>query len=199
MSKEYITHPNYVNHIDKFFLAKLEHLVEKYNINTIVETGIWIGNSTVFFAQLVEKVYGLEINPEFIEKTSKRLQDYNLNNVTLLQGHSSILLLDLMHKIDAERTIFFLDAHWYAYWPLFDEIDAISKNKGIIIVHDVKVPNANLGYDQWNGMELSYENLKPNLLKWSKNHKIEYNSENDGKYNPSEGILGTGIMYVYPK
>jgi hypothetical protein len=44
--------------------------------------------------------------------------------------------------------LFFLDAHWQDYWPLLDELRAIQEHyeRGVIIVHDVRVPGRDSQY-----------------------------------------------------
>lgn len=180
------------NKIDGYFLMKIKEIIEKYNINTIVETGVDRGDSCVVFAQLVENVISIEISDESINYTRNRLLDYGLDNVTLIKGNSPIVLLELMRNLEVNKTLFFLDAHWGAYWPLLDEIDTISRNKGVIVIHDVQVPNKpEFGYDTWGGNILNYDYVKEALSKWSKNHKYEYSQFYDHE-NPR------GTLYVYP-
>jgi SAM-dependent methyltransferase len=187
-------HPKYGEPpIDTYFVERIQEIVNEYGITTIVETGVHLGNSTVFFAQTVDKVFGVEISQESINFTKNRLDDYNLNNVELIKGNSPIVLLSLMHKIDVEKTLFFLDAHWGAYWPLLDEIDTISRNKGILVIHDAQVPDhPEFGFDTWNGNALNYDYVKDGLTRWSPNHKIEYSLKHNC-HNPR------GTMYVFPK
>jgi hypothetical protein len=44
-----------------------------------------------------------------------------------------------------DRPLFYLDAHWYDYWPLCDEIRLISNHlhEAIIIIDDFEVPGRN--------------------------------------------------------
>jgi predicted O-methyltransferase YrrM len=186
----YKTHDNYLDHKDSFLIQKLEEIVDKYGITTIVETGVDRGDSTVYFAQMVDNVISIEINPRSIDITAERLRLLDINNVELVKGNSSSVLLTLMHKIDVNKTLFFLDAHWGAYWPLIDEIDAISRNKGILVIHDAQVPNhPELGFDTWNGNALNYDYIKNALTNWSKNHRVEYNEFSS---------TARGCMFVYP-
>ena len=190
----YARHPKYNDFpLDAFFCARVKEIVEEYGITTIVETGVDRGSSTVFFATLVDKVYGIEIMQESIDFATNRLVDYGLTNVELIKGNSPIVLLSLMHKIDASKTLFFLDAHWGAYWPLLDEIDTISRNKGVLIIHDAQVPDRpDFGFDTWNGNILNYDYVKDALTDWSPTHKVEYSKEHHCH-------MPRGTMYVFPK
>jgi predicted O-methyltransferase YrrM len=139
---------------------------------------------------MVDKVYSIEINQQSIDKTQERLNLLNISNVDLIKGNSSSVLLTLMHQINVEKTLFYLDAHWGAYWPLLDEIEAISRNKGILVIHDAQVPeHPELGFDTWNRNTLNYDYVKEALSKWSKTHRIEYNEKSD---------IARGCMFVYP-
>ena len=186
-------HPKYGDFpIDTYFIKRIQEIVKEYGITTIVETGVDKGCSTVFFAQTVEKVYGIEILQNSIDFATNRLADYGLTNYELIKGNSPIVLLSLMHKLDVSKTLFFLDAHWQAYWPLLDEIDTISRGKGVLVIHDAQVPDhPEFGFDTWNGNALNYEYVKEALQRWSPTHKVEYSLKYD--YNPR------GTMYVFPK
>ena len=176
-----------------FFMRKILEIRDAYNIDTVVETGLDKGDTGLFLSQVIENYHGIEILPEAIEHTDKFFKHHNVNNFNLHQGNSPIVLLNLMHKINPEKTIFFLDAHWQRYWPLRDEIDVISRNKGILVIHDAQVPHhPELGYDVWGGNILNYEYVKENLTNWSKTHRVEYSLESDA---PTK----RGTMYVYPK
>jgi hypothetical protein len=92
------------------------------------------------------------------------------------------------NHIVADKTLFFLDAHWQSYWPLKDEIRAISPGKGIIVIHDAQVPSSDLGYDVWDGHAISYEYLRDVFLQWSDNHVIGYNAGSTAQF-PYRGVL----------
>jgi predicted O-methyltransferase YrrM len=126
---------------DTFLKQKIKEIVAEYNITTIVETGIHEGRSTLELSYMVDKVIGIEFLQEAVDTTKQRLSEHNRTNVDLYTGNSPEILTQIMDTLDAERCIFFLDAHWWDYWPINDEIRCLSKNKGIIIVHDIIVPN----------------------------------------------------------
>ena len=65
--------------------------------------------------------------------------------------------IELMVSQVGDLPIFFLDAHWLAYWPLQDELKAIAANytEAIIIVHDLYVPFCEAyHYDVYHGVAL---------------------------------------------
>lgn len=177
---------------DIYLKEKLVEIIEKYNITTIVETGTFEGKSTVEFAQLVPKVYGIELSDKFIKETSVRLKKHNVNNVTLVKANSPEGLKQIMPELDVDKTLFFLDAHWNTYWPILDEIDSIEKNKGIILIHDFKVPNNDeLGYDSYKNQPLDYDFVKTALDSWCPTHRVEYNNKAYFEVR--------GVAFVYSK
>ena len=177
---------------DIYLKEKIAEIIETYNISTIVETGTFEGKSTVEFAQLVPKVYAIELSDKFIKETSDRLKKHNVNNVTLVKANSPDGLRQIMPELDVERTLFFLDAHWNTYWPILDEIATIERNKGIILIHDFMVPDhPELGYDSYKNQPLDYAFVKDALDAWSPDHRIEYNSKAYFEVR--------GVAFVYSK
>ena len=163
---------------DIYLKDKIKDIIAEYGITTIVETGTFEGKSTVEFAQLVPKVYGIELSDKFIKETTNRLKKNNIHNVTLVKANSPEGLRQLMPDLDVDKTLFFLDAHWNTYWPILDEIETIEKNKGVILIHDFKVPNNNeLGFDSYKNQPLDYDFVKNALDSWCPTHRIEYNTK----------------------
>jgi predicted O-methyltransferase YrrM len=179
--------------MDLVFAERVKEIIDEYNITTWVETGVDVGSTAMTMTKLVKNWIGIEVREESCKLVTKRFADNNITNVEIIQGNSPIVLLDKMHKLDVEHTIFFLDAHWGAYWPILDEIDAISRGKGIIIIHDFLVPDhPELYFMAHGGHALDYPYVKDALTRWSKHHRIEYNTE-------SKHISPCGVLYVFPK
>lgn len=183
---------------DAVLRAWLASVIHARAITTVVETGIDWGGSTVLFSEMVPQVIGIDNDAARIEALREELQERGIENVTLVQMNSPdalIMLVDGQHRlqVDASRTMFFLDAHWQAYWPLRDEIRAIPRGQGILVMHDARVPGCpGLGVDSYDGQELSYEYLQDVLAEWSPRHSVEYNDDT------AEGSR-RGVMIVYPE
>src|SRR6266567_4469239 len=126
---------------DNFFVERLQRLIKDHSLNTVVETGTNEGKSTVEFCRMAQNVISIDIDPMCIDAASKRLSNAILTNFELIQGHSPDVLRSLMTSLDVDKTLFFLDAHWEGPWPLLEEIKAITSGKGIIVIHDFKVPH----------------------------------------------------------
>lgn len=136
-------------------------LKEKYSIATILETGTCVGGSTKWFAENFEKVSTVEIMEQYRNIALERCK--GLKNITSYLGNSVANLTVMLSPCD-NKTILFLDSHWNQHFPLIEELQII-KNSGLkpcIVVHDCFVPNEpSLGFDQYNGVTISFETMKP--------------------------------------
>lgn len=177
---------------DAKLLTLLATMIEIRDITTVVETGIDWGGSTRYFAQLVPYVFGIDNDPKRIAAFQREIAEDSLTGIELIQQNSPEALRDLCSSLDVDHTLFFLDAHWFAYWPLLDEIDAIPRGQGVIVLHDIQVPNCpSLGYDRYDGHDLTYAYVQDALTAWSPTHRVDYNDES------AEGSR-RGAAIIYP-
>jgi dTDP-4-dehydrorhamnose 3,5-epimerase len=174
---------------DPYFRDTLREIIVRFQISTVVETGVNDGKSTVIFCRMAPKVIGIDIDPEAIKRADARLKAAGLKNYQLGTGDSRVALQELRPKLPAE-TLYFLDAHWGGNWPILEEIDALPRGRGIIVVHDIMVPGRNFGSDNFQGLVLDHDYLRPTLLNWSPNYQLRYNDLAGGGYR--------GIAYVFP-
>jgi len=172
---------------DSFLCARIAEIVRNVGLVNIVETGVNAGKSTVEFMKMASWVFGVDKDGDCLKCAGDRMREIG-NNYTLWRGNSPNVLGDIVTWIDCSKTLFFLDAHWEAYWPLLDEIAVIPRGKGVIVIHDALVPGTNLGYDSFGGVACSYEYVKESLDRWSLEHIVEYNSE-DKAEKPNRGVL----------
>lgn len=122
-----------------------EHLNPVY-----VETGIWRSDSLAMAMEAgFQKIYGIEINPEFIQFARDRfdLQNFPLPGLQLIQGDSAECLWDAIKGI-AQPITFFLDSHFSLLahelpgknpFPLIQELQQIrlhSFKRHTIIIDD---------------------------------------------------------------
>lgn len=180
--------------LDGQMRKRLREIIALHGITTVVETGIDKGGSTLLFSQMVPKVIGVDNDPKKIAIVTEALKQYGVENVTLMQMNSPAALRQIVEDgLDVAHTLFLLDAHWQDYWPLKDEIRAIPRGQGILVMHDARVPGCpRLGVDEYKGQELNYEYLQDVLSEWSQDHLVEYNDD-------SAEVPRRGVMYVYPK
>jgi predicted O-methyltransferase YrrM len=184
---------------DHFLLSRMQQIFLENNITTVVETGTADGDSAVRFCQCVQNYIGIEIDPVKIKQTQTLLDANNLTNYRLLFGDSSEILKDVVPTVDAAHTFFFLDAHNFSgntAWPFFSEVRALVPGKGIIGLHDFRVPGKPFGVDDYtlnDGVvkEFNYDLIKNVLTEWSPLHRIEYMQESD----PASSYRGAAFVY----
>lgn len=177
---------------DVFLKGRLAQIIKERGIKEVVETGLNEGNSTVEFCRIAPHVTGIDIDPICTESALSKLEVAGLGNCIIITGDSRDVLAEIVPMLPDE-TLFFLDAHWGEPWPLPGEIRALKKGKGVIVVHDIKVPGTDLGFDgvMFEGQvhDFTYELIKPFLDKWSPTHTIEYMKVGSGSYR------GAAIFY----
>jgi predicted O-methyltransferase YrrM len=187
--------PNYA--LDDFNLRdRLAEIVKEYAIDTVVETGLNDGQSTLAFSKMVTQVIGIDHDPKCIEVARDRLNAAGQTNYELILDHSPKALTEIMERLPL-NTIFFIDAHWDGECPTLDEIRAITPGKGILVFHDFQVPGheADFGWDHMivNGVqhEMNEAFIRPELLRWSSTYRIEF----------AKAVSGSkrGFCFVYPK
>ena len=143
----------------------LTYLKKAYQIDTAVETGTFMGNTTVFLSILFDDVYTIEIVEKTYTETASNLKDFS--NVQCFLGSSDAVLVNLLPKLEGQRTLFYLDAHWEDHWPLRQELVEISKthhDNCVIVIDDFKVPGReDIPYDKYKQKECSVEYIKNEL------------------------------------
>lgn len=140
---------------------------DKYKINTVVETGTYLGWSTAFFSDYFDQVHTIEIVQHNYEIAGDFLK--NRANVFIHLGSSEKVLSALLPSLADRPVLFYLDAHWEKYWPLLDELKEISKthrDNCIIVIDDFKVPNRpDIPYDRYGPHECSLAYVHESLKK----------------------------------
>ena len=141
-------------HGDRVFQNFVKELISFFHASSFIETGTYYGDSTLFVANATKNIiiYSCDVNETFIKIAKYRLKNYSNVNIFKLSSEKFIKLLLSEYEIGV-LPIFFLDAHWYEYWPLKDELSEIfnSNIPAIIIIDDVKVPGKQeFGYDVHN-------------------------------------------------
>lgn len=190
--------PNYSLN-DPFLKQRLKEVIEENCISLVVETGLNDGQSLLEFSYMADYVMGIDIDQRCIDATNERMMINNRTNYALILGDSAEKLAALPMPSIAYNNLYFLDAHWDedddSSTPLLAEIKAIPRGKGVIVVHDIKVPSKDFGYDVLNirgkPEDFTYDVIKEALTDWSPTHRVEYNEQAAGCYR--------GVAIVYPK
>lgn len=154
---------NYAPELIPYFF----YLRNRFALTTAVETGTWKAETTQCLAFLFDHVHTIEFQAPFFHNACQLLADNP--NVTVHFGNSSDILPQILPSIAPSRTLFYLDAHWFSYWPLLDELQAISvthQDNCVIVIDDIKVPDRpEIPYDIYETDECSYEYVKDMLSK----------------------------------
>lgn len=164
---------NYAPEITPFFAL----IKKNYSIDTVVETGTFLGGTTVLFSLLFENVITIEINDNYFQNAKEKLKSYS--NVYCLQGSSEKVFHAILPNLKDRPILFYLDAHWKENWPLLEELKEISKthkDNCIVVIDDFKVPNRNdIVYDVYDGIkECSLEYIKHELDQVFSSYQIHY-------------------------
>jgi hypothetical protein len=118
-------------------------LITNIKVPNFVETGTYKGNTSIWASAYFEKVYTIEISPEFSEAASKRPDAGP--NIKFITGDSKNEMPKLMKELIGP-TLFWLDGHWCMNaggkeheCPLLDELSAIiQKQDSIILIDDAR-------------------------------------------------------------
>ena len=145
---------------DPQFCHEISLLISSGNCTSIVETGTFQAESTRFYARAFQgiPVYSCDVMEDFVSKAQQVLEGFP--NAYVKKSSSPEFIRGLVAgKMLGDNPFFFLDAHWYDYLPLKDELrEILTLGKGIICIHDFKVPDESaFGYDVYAGSAIDVE------------------------------------------
>jgi predicted O-methyltransferase YrrM len=177
---------------DENIHLEIKRLVDLHKIDTIIETGTYLGGTTVRFAELVTNVITIESDTQS-QKTAYNDRLKNYPNVWSILAHSQDVLSETI--LNNVNNLFFLDAHWENFCPLLQELQIIANEgiKPVIVIHDFKVPNRpELGYDSYKGQDFTFEWIKPSLdaIYGDGGYNYNYNGKAEGAMR--------GVIYIEP-
>ena len=142
---------------------EINFLIEKYQVDCIVETGTNSGDTTEYLCKSYPNitVVSCETNNDYFSFAYNRLKDFK--NLFLFNESSEITVKNINKHF--QTPLFYFDAHWNDYWPLADEISNVEK--GIVCVGDFKNPFAFsndpevvYGYDGYNGIDCDFNFIR---------------------------------------
>ncbi len=119
-----------------------------------IETGTYLGLTTHFLANTARmrgaSVHSCEINDDYYIIASRTVGD--MTNVHLHHGNSVDFLRSLSAKVSDAVNFVYLDAHWYKYLPLRDELAVIGNwPNTVVMIDDFKVPfDEGFGWDKYD-------------------------------------------------
>lgn len=183
---------------DSFVKRNFELFRDKFNIDTVIETGTYLGGTTKVLSEMFRWVLTFELNREYFKQSGEYLK--GVKNVSTLNLDSGLYLTELLSQMkpqlqEGETLLFFLDAHWEKSCPLLAELKAIADNgiKPVIIIHDWKVPNRpDLGFDSYNGQDFTFDWIEKSIdaIYGIGKYGYHYNDQAEGAMR--------GVIYIYP-
>lgn len=151
-------------------IAIVSELLLAFPFKAIVETGSFTGSTTEYLlSETSLPVCSVEIDSVRASAVEKRLAKYGCR-ARIKCGDSRDFLTELAADpaFPKEHVFFYLDAHWNADLPLFEEIELIRTRwkNSIVMIDDFEVPgDADYGFDDYgSGRRLSIERLPPEVL-----------------------------------
>lgn len=178
---------------DNFIREEIIKLKEKYDIKFCIETGTHNGETADELGKIFGMVRTIESNPNYYKDAVKRFN--NRKDVICIEGNSSTMLKQILRIIE-QPVLFYLDAHWYNYNPLLEELKTIADfefNKSIIIIHDFKVPGKDFGFDTFpNGEYYEWSRIESSIEKIYGKNKYSY------YYNEKTSGANRGVIYITP-
>lgn len=123
------------------------YYAKKYNINTFIETGTYLGDMVNAVRNIFSKIYTIELDAKLYRRAKDRLQQET--NIIIYQGDSTIVLPHILNGID-ERSLFWLDAHYSSGitakgnkdTPILEELNCILNHyikNHIILIDDARM------------------------------------------------------------
>jgi tetratricopeptide (TPR) repeat protein len=131
---------------DSLSLAFLKKIVDFFHADIFVETGTFIGNTTMEAAKVFQEVHTIELSRELFQKARYRFRNYN--NIHLYHGDSAMILKDILPHIQG-KPVFWLEGHYRGgetafgneNTPIMKEIQLIRQHNiqnAVILVDDIR-------------------------------------------------------------
>jgi hypothetical protein len=134
---------------DSFIENEVRRLTQAHSIKTIVETGTYLGETTIALASMAPHVLTIENDwQRYCEASHLSV----FNHVISIHGDSAQTLRIMSCQLQGP-VLYYLDAHWGAHSPLLDELDAIpaGPSNPVIAIHDFQNPNhPEYTHDHWD-------------------------------------------------
>ena len=113
--------------------------------DTLIETGTYLGSSSLMVSGLFNDVYTVEAEPSIAETAKLLHQSASADNVHVAVGNSSEFLRSLDKSL-ISKSVVYLDAHFsggpttraYGETPLLDELDAVLGLAPVICIDDMR-------------------------------------------------------------
>ncbi len=147
----------------------IKQIQQKYDLQTFVETGTYLGEMVDAQKNNFEKIISIELDLKLYESAKNKFKDFN--HIEILQGDSGEILKSLLPKIK-EPCLFWLDAHYSAGFtakgkketPIIEELDSILKTEfnHVLLIDDARCFSHENGYPTISEITECVNNKRPN-------------------------------------
>jgi hypothetical protein len=146
-----------------------KEILNQFNFDAVIETGTNRGSTTQYIAENFSgPIFSVEYSPKYFEFSKIRTKRYA--NVEIYMDNSINGLKKIFdnNKFFLKNLLLYLDAHWYDYLPLKDELSIILQNNedinSVIMIDDFEVPlDKDYGFDSYSTGTLNYSYIEPVL------------------------------------
>lgn len=142
-------------------------LLKHAGFDAFIETGTNTGNTCLLVAgQTRLPIYSSESNSGYYQQACRTLIPFG-KRIQLYHGDSRSFLKNLLSSRRLKRPFIYLDAHWYADWPLLAELNVALSivSEFVIMIDDFQVESdEGFGYDCYNGVVLNFEYIKSTCI-----------------------------------
>ena len=145
--------------VDPNFVRVVKKLKADFGLRNFVETGTYDGETSLAMSLLFDKVFTCDVID-----WKRKPELYFADNLVYETKNSPDFLRAHLPEIRGQ-SLFFLDAHWGAYWPLRDEMAIIFKEceKPVIVIDDFDAGNG-LCFDQYEDRKLDLNYIAESVL-----------------------------------
>ena len=193
------------NH-DPAVAGEVTRLIQLFEVDHVVETGTWTGPTTVWFAKTFPgvRVDTVEIKEEFQLQAKAALKPYTNACSHLGSSHEKLATMLALGDQGGAK-LAYLDAHWWDYLPLNDELHIIAKHASdncIIVIDDFKVPQRNYQCDIFQDKPIDLNMVIEALNSTAPSGLVYYylNKSQKGTFTSYDGTQkdGVGKLYAVP-
>jgi hypothetical protein len=137
--------------VDPDLVLMIKKLQGDFRLLNFVETGTYDGETSIAMSLLFDRVFTCDV-----KDWKRRLEFYYARNVIYETKSSPEFLREHLPEIRTQ-SLFYLDAHWGAYWPLRDELAIVFSQcqNPVILIDDFDAGNG-LFFDQYKDQRLDF-------------------------------------------
>jgi hypothetical protein len=135
--------------IDPNLTLMIKKLQADFQLRNFVETGTYDGETSLAMSLLFDRVFTCDV-----KDWQRKLEFYYVRNLTYETKTSPEFLRAHLPEIRTQ-SLFYLDAHWGAFWPLRDELAIVfgQCQNPVILIDDFDAGNG-LFFDQYKEQKL---------------------------------------------